>query len=265
MALPRLQLFEFNDHPRSPAPLRESLVESLSRALVWGRVLRGLAGPFTAFLDRTGADEVLDLCSGAGGPATILASEIRGSGRRPPRFLLTDLHPHPQLWEALRKKDPQAIDFVSEPVDATNIPGAVGAGRPRVIINALHHLPPTLAGEVLRGACSSGPGVFIAEAFGRNPLRFFPFIISGGPAILVNPFLSPRHGLAKFLLLPVSLVAGPWDGVVSTLRVYTERDLREMTAPLGEEFDWQYGTFPYPFGGKGYWFAGVRRSESKNS
>jgi hypothetical protein len=201
---------------------------------------------------------VLDLCAGAGGPASILASEFRRVGRRPPRFLLTDLHPHVAAWTALQSRDPEAIGFIPEPVDATAIPPALGKGRVRLIVNALHHLPPAVAGEVLRGACAEGPGVFVAEGFERNPLRFFPIAPMGLVAMLSNVWLSPRRRLAKLLLLPVSIVVAPWDGIVSTLRVYTEAELRAMVAPLGDAFEWTYGTFPFPLGGRGYWFMGVR-------
>ena len=33
-------------------------------------------------------------------------------------------------------------------------------------------------------------------------------------------------------------------------------------APLGDAFEWSYGTFAFPLGGRGYWFAGVRRTSS---
>ena len=48
--LPRLQLFEFNDHGRTPAPLRDTIVETLSRALRWGHMLEGLVAPLREFL-----------------------------------------------------------------------------------------------------------------------------------------------------------------------------------------------------------------------
>ena len=258
MPLPRLQLFEFNDAPWAPPTLREAVVETLSRGLTWGRILRGLAGPFSTFLDRTGATEVLDLCAGAGGPATILAAELRRAGRKPPRFLLTDLHPHPETWEALQARDPEAIGFVPESVDATAIPPSLAAGRVHMIVNALHHLPPELAGAVLRGACAEGPGVFVAEVFERNPLRFFPMAPTLFAAGAANPWLAHRSRWIKLLLLPILMFVGPWDGLVSTMRVYTEEELRSMVAPLGDAFEWSYGTYPFPFGGKGAWFAGIR-------
>jgi hypothetical protein len=261
MAPPRLHLFEFNDSPWAPAALRETIVEALSRALAWGHVLEGLVEPFRAFLDACGAEEVLDLCSGAGGPAAILAGEIASAGGRVPRFLLTDLHPHHEAWTRLRASRPGVIDFVDEPVDATRIPAAIGAGRARVIINALHHFRPELAGAILRGACESSPGVFVAEGFERNPLLFAPIAAPGLPALLATPALSPTHRVQKALLTwltPATLAAAAWDGVVSAMRVYTEEELRAMVAPLGASYGWTYGTYGFRPFGRGYYFYGAR-------
>lgn len=259
MNLPRLQLFEFNDSPWAPAPIREALIESLSLALEWGRMLRGLAAPFGDFLRETQATEVLDLCAGAGAPAVVLARELRKAGQRAPRFLLTDLLPHEDVWAALKQQDPDAIDFIAAPVDATQIPPGLGAGKARMIINALHHLPPQVASAVLRGACEGGPGVFVAEGFERSPLRFFPIAPMGMVSMVANLWRSPRNRLAKLLLLPVTLLVAPWDGLVSTMRVYTEAELREMVAPLAGEFTFRSGTWRFPLGGKGTWFSAVRR------
>ncbi len=260
MTLPRLQLFEFNDLTWAPQALRDSLIESLSRALEWGRMLRGLSDPFARFLEETKATEVLDLCAGAGGPAVVLATELKRAGKASPKFLLTDVLPHAELWSELQKKHPEEIGFVPESVDATNLNPGLGAGRARMIVNALHHLPPALARQVLLRACDGGPGIFVAEGFERNPLRFFPIAPMGLVSMLVNPILSPRHKLAKLLLLPLSILVAPWDGLVSTMRVYSETELRAMVAPLGTAYAWSYGTFPFPLGGRGYWFKGVRAS-----
>ncbi|RYG67021.1 hypothetical protein EON77_16875, partial [bacterium] len=67
MTVRRTTLAEFNDLPWVPLALRDTVIESLSRALEWGRMLSGLAAPFEAFVRATGAREVLDLGSGAGG------------------------------------------------------------------------------------------------------------------------------------------------------------------------------------------------------
>ena len=207
---------------------------------------------------------MLDLCAGAGGPAAILLDELQRSGRRAPRFLLTDLHPNVAAWAALRERYPDHLDFEPTSVDATRIPVALqGAHRPRVIINALHHFRPELAASILRGACEGSPGVFVAEGFAeRNPLRFAAFVPAGMPSLWATPLLAHRDRLAKLAwtwLTPVALAASLWDGVVSTLRTYSEAELREMVAPLGDAFTWEYGTYEFSPGGRGSYFFGTRR------
>lgn len=260
MSIARFQLFEFNDLHALPASLRDSIVELLGRTLRWGRVFDRLVGPFETFLANAGTREVLDIASGSGEPASILIAAIRKDGRMPPHFCLTDLHPRVEAWEAVRASAPDDIDFVREPVDATSVPDPLAHGRARVVLNALHHLPPKLAQQVLLDGIRRGHGIFIAEGFERNPLGFLPMWVPGGAALLVNPLLTKKSRLQKVALTwltPAVVLAGLWDGFVSTLRVYTEAELREMVAPVASSTNWTYGTFDYPFGGRGYFFYGT--------
>jgi hypothetical protein len=268
MSLPRLQLFEFNDAPWAPRPLRDTIVESLSRTLAWGHHLSGLVAPFEEFAARAGVHEVLDVCSGAGGPARILVGEIRRAGRTPPRFVLTDLHPQLDEWERARFAFPHDLSFVGTPVDATSIPASLGLGRARVIINSFHHFPPELASRILRDAVAGSAGIFIAEPFDRNPLQFAPFIPVGSLALAANPLLSARQRLWKALLTwlsPVVVAASLWDGVVSTLRVYDREQLEAMVAPLGERFEWTWGRYRWASRGLGYYFYGVPRAAKRTA
>lgn len=257
--LPRLHLLEWNDHARTPAALRDTIVGALSRSLRWGRMLRGLVDPFEQFLAAAGTHEVIDLCAGAAGPARVLADEL-GKRAAPAHFLLTDLYPRPEEWTAARDEHPGVIDFVEDPVDATAIPAALAAGRARLVINAFHHFAPALARAILADAVQGSRGIFISEGFERNPLRFLSFGPAGLPALYAEPLLGKKDRLAKALLVwatPIALAASVWDGFVSTMRVYDEADLREMVAPFGERFRWTYGTYDCPFGGRGYYFYGV--------
>lgn len=262
MGLPRMHLVEVNDHAAAPAVLRDTLVEALSRALRWGRMLEGLVAPLGEFLAAAGTDEVLDLCAGAGGPAEVLAGELARAGRAP-RFLLTDLYPRPHAWEEARRAHPGIIDFVATPVDATAIPTELGHGRARMVVNAFHHFPPALAAAILDDAISGSRGIFLAESFDRNPLRFVvPFAPAALSALYAGPLLARRDRLARALLTwatPIALVAGAFDGVVSTLRVYEPADVLRMVARHGDRFRWQHGTYAFPFGGRGFYVWGVPR------
>jgi hypothetical protein len=193
----------------------------------------------------------------------VLAREIQRSPSRraaPPRFILTDLHPRRAHWEEARAAHPGVIDFEPAPVDATAIPASLSAGRARVIINAFHHFPPELARRLLADAVRSSSGIFIAEAFDRNPLRFLSMWPAGLPSLLANPILSHRHRLQKAALTwltPAVFAVSAWDGIVSTLRVYTEEELVAMAEPLGGGYRWRYGVYRFAPLGRGYYFYGV--------
>lgn len=260
MSLPRVQLFEFNDSSWAPPSLRDVIVESVTQSLEWGRSLAGLVAPFERFVATSRAREVLDLGAGVGGPSRSLVRAIRRAGRVPPRIILTDLTPPLDAWKTLCAEH-EDLDFEPEPIDATRIPPSLAHGRARMIINAFHHFPPAFAQQLLADAVATSSGIFIAEPFVRNPLRLLPLMATALVAFVATPFLTRRDRLQKALWILSTLgpLAALWDGVVSTLRVYSEADLRAMVAPLGDGFTWTYGRHRFGLGGSGYYFWGVPR------
>jgi hypothetical protein len=255
VALPRLQLFEFNDARWVPEALRETVVSALSRTLRWGRVLDGLVDPFARFLNRAGTHEVLDLCAGAGGPAAIFSDALAGRGVGA-RFVLCDLYPRVEAWRELARGSP-GLGFLDVPVDATTLDSSVGRGHARSIVNALHHFPPAQARAVLEGACRDAPGLFVAEGLDRNLLSFASMGVTGLAALLSTPpFVT--HRVASALLTwasPVALAASVWDGSVSCLRAYTEGELRELVRGVAG-WQWEFSTFRHGAVGRGSWFMG---------
>lgn len=258
MPLPRIQAFEFNDREWTPSVLRDTIVEALSLTLRWGRVMDALAPHFHRFLMQAETREVLDLGSGAGGPAAALSDALFARGERV-RFVLTDLYPRPEVWADLAKDRPGSLEIVSESVDATRIPDALSSARARVVLNVLHHFPRALAKNVLIDAIASRAPIFIAEGFERNPLGFAAMAPAGIAALAASPILAKDHHLARALITwvtPIALLASIWDGLVSTLRVYTEAELRQMVAGA-TGWSWSYGTYDFPPFGRGYYFYGL--------
>jgi hypothetical protein len=240
--------------------LRSTLVEALSRAIRWVGLLDGVIDPLARCLREAGTSKVLDLCSGAGGPASVLSAAMAERGHDV-HFLMSDLFPAVTEWEALVASNPSRLGFVPEAVDVTAIPGAVGEGRVRVCINALHHFPPPLARELLLGMCREAPGVFIAEGLVRNPLSFAAMAPVGLAALMATPLLSKDHRLARAALTwlsPIAVGVSAWDGTVSSMRTHLPEELREMVSGL-EGWTWTSGEYAHSAGlGSGSWFSGVR-------
>ncbi|MGC4114666.1 MAG: class I SAM-dependent methyltransferase [Myxococcales bacterium] len=259
LQLPRLQLFEFIDAAWAPAALRDSMVEALGGALERAHILDGLVAPFLEFLDRGGTPEVLDLGSGSGAPARILVEAFRAAGHLPPRILLSDLHPRLEPWERARAALPEALDFVPAPVDATHLPASLAEARVCSLINVLHHLPPDLARSVLEEVARVGRGLFVAECFERNPVRFLPFVRPGIESLLRTPLASPAQRTARVVLTwatPASMLASAWDGLVSSMRIHEIEDLRRMTSGIAH---WEFGSGYFRHGafGRGFFFWGL--------
>ncbi len=258
---PRQQLFEFNDAAWAPGPLKALIVESLSRTLRWGRVLRGIVSPFLELMNRSGCSEVLDLAAGAGGPAQVLVEEILAHRQSPPHFLLSDLQPRVHAWTTLAALHPREISFIPSEVDATRLPPGLAEGRVTLVINAIHHFPPSLARQVLLEAAHTSKGVFVAEGLLRDPRGLMAMAVTGIPALLAAPLLEKDDRLVKAALMwltPAGFAASLWDGTVSTLRQYDEDELRELVRDGPPGWRWEYGVFQFPFGGRGSWFRGAK-------
>ena len=120
--MPRVHLFEFEDQTWFPAPVREAMTDFLS-------FMSGLAdAPFKGFVERlnlamleTGDDRLIDLASGAGGPAITIARLLRAKRDAKVTVTLTDLYPNLPRLELARREGQGFVDFIEEPVDARSV------------------------------------------------------------------------------------------------------------------------------------------------
>ena len=150
-------------------------------------MLRGVVQPFLEFTRTHDIKCVLDLASGSGVPVELLIQECLAKGETPPKFILTDLYPRPEIWEPLRLKYPTFIDYIAKPVDATQVDSAlVARSDARLIVNAF-----TISRHrwqrVWRDAIVSEVPMMVVEPFARDPRAFWRYFPVGLPALLANP------------------------------------------------------------------------------
>jgi hypothetical protein len=255
----RVQAFEFNELAGCPAFVRDSIVEALGAGLRWGGMYDAVGPIFAEFLSRSGADAVLDVCSGSGEPASILLDALARAGAPGPRFALSDLFPNVPALEVVAARHPGRVEVVRAPVDATAVPTEVDRGA-RTIISAFHHFPPDLARRILADCVAKRRAVFIVEALRRDLRSLLSILPAMTVAALVNP-LRTRSDRAKKALatwvVPVVPAAGLWDAVVSDLRSYREDELRALVEPLGGGYAWECREAGYFPGGRALCFYGV--------
>lgn len=240
--MPRIQLFEFTDQPWYPDVFRRIQTDYLQFAASMGRGHEELIPLFKKALAHTRTNRIVDLCSGGSGPWKHLVDQLAEAGLSV-TVTLTDLYPHP---ESVHTDDPH-ITYHSAPVDATNVPIALTGMR--TLFEGFHHFQPPQAKAILFDAARKREAIGIYEASLKPP--FGPVLLVLSPVItlltylLVTPIIRPLT-LPRLLftyLIPVVPLATCWDGIISLLRVYSPKELRELTADCGVDgYIWEAGT-----------------------
>ena len=227
----RLHLFEFNDSPWVPAWLREYETEYLHTVLLLVKPFDSLAPRLAELLRASGGREILDLCSGGGGPLPTLLERLARDHGLECRALLSDLLPNRTAQERWKGADGR-IRYLDEPVDAMAVPAHLGGMR--TLFDALHHFRPAEARRILADARRARVPIGAFEVASRDLPHvlgsvFIPLLVLG-----VTPFIRPFswRRLALTYLVPVLPLLIWWDGLVSNLRAHRVEELRELTREL---------------------------------
>jgi hypothetical protein len=239
----RLHLFEFNDQAWVPAWFRECETDYLHTVLERMRSFDHVVPLLAGLVRDTGSEQIVDLCSGGGGPMISLQRELsRELGNDLP-VVLTDLFPSGTGRHRIAGLS--GLRYLEQPVDATRVPP--GLDGTRTLFDGLHHFRPNAAGCILEDAARARAPIAAFEISRRQalPLLTSPFILLA--VLLVTPIIRPFswRRLVFTYLLPLLPLAIWWDGVVSNLRAYSVGELQELTRELnGPEYAFEAGELP---------------------
>jgi hypothetical protein len=244
----RIHAFEFEDQAWFPGVVREYMTDFLSHVGGWSNAPYG---PFTERLAeamrRTGDERVVDLCSGAGGPAVVIARDLRERLSRPVGVVLTDLYPSPSRLEHARSVFPGWVELEARSIDAQDVPRDLAGFR--LVCNGFHHLKPEQARACLLDAVSKRRGVALVELTSRSALSMLQIALGTATQLAVTPFIKPFRWSRLLLtyLVPVVPLCTLWDGMVSCLRVYDPKELQGLIAELPEsDYRWEFGRLRVP-------------------
>ncbi|RKH20641.1 hypothetical protein D7X74_03415 [Corallococcus sp. CA047B] len=239
--LPRLQLFEFLDQPWLPGPLRRGEVDYLRVVLDRVRPYDTVVPQLAELLRTAGTDQIVDLCSGTGGPWRTLLPALRAA-HGGAEVTLTDLHPTPV------QELPPGAHYRDTPVDATRIPEELTGVR--TLFEGLHHFPPEQARALLADAAARGAPFAAYELTQRSLPYLLIQLLLVVPLVWVFTLLiRPMHWwrLVLTYLVPIIPLIILWDGVVSSLRTYTPEDLDKLTEGLDTHgYRWGSGVYRTP-------------------
>ena len=235
----RFELFEIHDHPWCPTLLRDLVTDALQA--IWNRTnsYHPIAPLLNEALAQTHSAEILDLCSGAGGPWFRLIQDLDPTTT----VRLTDKYPNQEAFAAAQTKSSGRITFDPRSISATEVPPDLNGLR--TMFSTFHHFPPSQASKILANAVDQNRGIAILETAGRTPKTILGVCVIPILTLLLTPKIRPFHWSRILLtyLIPAVPFALFFDGIMSCLRAYSHPQLHELVQTLPpNNYQWQIGT-----------------------
>jgi hypothetical protein len=241
-SMKRLHLIEIEDQDWCPRTIRDAATDYLKFCLAATKPYAATVPILTTALQRTGTQQVLDLCSGAAGPWPWLHPLLTEKGMDV-SVCLTDKYPNLEAFGRSSRLTNQAISYHPQPVDATRVPHDLPGFR--TMFTAFHHFRPEQALAVLADAVRQRQGIGVFEITQRRALPLLLTLPAPLGVLAVTPFLRPFRWsrLLWTYLIPLVPMVTLFDGLVSCLRTYSVDELRELTAKLpANDYHWDIGT-----------------------
>src|SRR3984893_19158739 len=237
------RFFEFHDQQWFPKSLRDGVTDALQFILSLSGIYRPIVPLLNAAVDASGADRIVDLCSGGGGPWLWLYRLLRVRDGRRIEVCLTDKYPNGAAFENARQKTGGQITFYGGFVDAASLPRELSGFR--TIFTSFHHFTPDEAVAILQNAAAEGQGIGVFEAAKRDPLNILLTVLMPLAGGLTAPFARPFRVSRIFwtYFIPVIPFVLFFDGVISCLRAYSQKELSVLAAQVkAENYVCQVGT-----------------------
>jgi hypothetical protein len=240
----RFHLFEVLDQAWCPRVLRDGATDCLEAVTSAGDIYGSVREPIFAAMRKTGKQQVVDLCSGGGGPWLSPRWISRLETESDLSVALTDRFPSSALSERLHQGS--RITSVGSAVDATHVPEELGGFR--TVFSSFHHFPDAMANKILRDVVDSGEGFASAEVTSRSLRALVTMFVMPLAAWFLTPRIRPFRWSRLFFtyLLPAIPAVLLWDGLVSCLRTRTPEELLALASPF-RKYEWTAGY------GRGSW------------
>ncbi len=235
----RIHLFEFEDQKWFPAFLRNYGTDFLQFMSNMTKMYKPTVPIIEKVLKKSKTNQIIDLCSGGSGGLIGINAELK---KNIPdlEIMLTDFYPNIPAFE-FAKKQAENFKFIEKPVDARNVPAELEGLRTQFW--SLHHFKPTDAKQILQNAVNSNNSIAIFEFQERRMLSLVALLFSPLVVLFTTPFINPFK-IGRFIFtyfIPIVPLFVLWDGIVSSLRTYSVKEMNELVENLNgtETYDWE--------------------------
>lgn len=238
----RIHLFEIEDQSWCPRPVRDAATDYLRFAINTANSYAPALPHLLNGLKSSNSRTIVDLCSGGSGPWLKLLAPIAAEVPEV-EVTLTDLYPNLEAFHRAQEETGGRLQFERESVDATAVPKRLHGFR--TIFTAFHHFRPEQGRAIIADAVQSRQGIAVFEATERSAINILMILFTPLLLLFISPLIRP-FTLSRILftyIIPLVPIVVLWDGVISCLRTYSPKELRELvaTVPGNEGYTWEIG------------------------
>ena len=235
----RIHLFEFEDQKWFPVFLRNYGTDFLQFLSNKMKLYKPIIPILEKALHKSNTNQIIDLGSGGGGGLLWLNSELKKS-LPDLKITLTDYYPNVPAFR-YTKRQANNFEYIETSIDARKVPQGLSGLRTQFL--SLHHFKSNDAKQILQNAVDSGNSIAIFEAQERSIPSFLGMFFSPLTVIFTTPFIRPfKIGRIVFTyLIPIVPLFVWWDGMVSSLRTYSIKEMQALVDKLDnkDQFDWE--------------------------
>jgi len=237
----RIHLFEFEDQKWFPNILRNYMTDFLQFLSNKTKLYKPIIPLLEEVIEESGTNQIIDLGSGGGGGLIWLNEELK-KNNSDLKILLTDYYPNISAFQHTKSLS-ENFDFVKTAIDARKVPIELEGIRTQFL--SLHHFKSNDAKQILQNAIDTDNSIAIFEAQERSVSSIIAMLFSPISVLFTTPFIKPfKIGRLVFTyLIPVVPMFVLWDGVISSLRTYSVKEMNGLVNDLNnsEKFNWKIG------------------------
>ena len=238
----RIHAFEFGDLTWFPRRFRNYQTDYLQFAANTLDIYKCVIPVIKKGIVSSDNKTIIDIGSGGGGGLVKITAYLKRSIPNL-KIILSDYYPNIDAFKITKARQPDVFDYVEKSVNAMDVPQHLKGFRTQFL--SLHHFKPEDAKAILQNAIDSNQAIGIFEAHQRDITNLVRMLISPVAVLLMTPFIKPFKFNRIFFtyLIPVLPLVTLWDGVISVLRTYTVKELKQMISELrnNQHFAWEVG------------------------
>ena len=224
------------------------MMDYLRHMIEWLEFYEPCAPVIKDVLEQSHTQNAMELGAGGGGGIMKMVEYLKEIDCAA-QITLTDLYPNVSTWKELERASSQ-IHFSERSVNALSVPLELKGVR--MMFSALHHFKPEQVKAMLNDAMNKRAPVAFFDAGTTNPLSILGvLLLEPITFILLTPFFKPFRWSRLFFtyIVPLIILCTLWDGSVSILRFYKQRELQNIVSQLSNNnYIWNVGSLKNKWG-----------------